>query len=107
MRKQTTAKLMSAAFAFTLVSTFAGITRAQNPRDKGAGAPAATEGKAPTISVASPKATPSVAADYVAPKKPLPPAVRVGVDATEPMPLTLNEAIKLALENNNDIATSR
>jgi len=54
MRKQTTAKLMSAAFAFTLVSTFAGITRAQNPKDNGA--PAATEGKAASTSAIDVKA---------------------------------------------------
>jgi HAE1 family hydrophobic/amphiphilic exporter-1 len=32
---------------------------------------------------------------------------RVGVEAADAMPLSLNEAIKLALENNNDIRTSR
>lgn len=32
---------------------------------------------------------------------------RVGVDATATVPITLNEAIRLALENNNDISTSR
>lgn len=34
-------------------------------------------------------------------------AARVGIDTTSPAPLTLQEAIALALENNNDIATSR
>ncbi len=32
---------------------------------------------------------------------------RVGVESADAMPLTLNEAIRLALENNNDIRTSR
>ncbi|HKR22555.1 MAG TPA: TolC family protein, partial [Pyrinomonadaceae bacterium] len=32
---------------------------------------------------------------------------RVGIDPTSPKPITLQEAIRLALENNNDIATSR
>ncbi len=32
---------------------------------------------------------------------------RVGVESADAMPLSLNEAIKLALENNNDIRTSR
>lgn len=32
---------------------------------------------------------------------------RVGVDGSDALPLSLNEAIKLALENNNDIRTSR
>ena len=34
-------------------------------------------------------------------------AARVGIDASAPAPMTLNEAIRLALANNNDIATSR
>ena len=34
-------------------------------------------------------------------------AARVGIDTTAPVPMTLQEAIRLALENNNDIATSR
>jgi outer membrane protein TolC len=41
------------------------------------------------------------------PAKSLPPGARVGIDASAPVPLTLQEAISLALENNNDIATSR
>jgi outer membrane protein TolC len=32
---------------------------------------------------------------------------RVGVESADAMPLSLNEAIKLALENSNDIRTSR
>ena len=32
---------------------------------------------------------------------------RVGVESADALPLSLNEAIKLALENNNDIRTSR
>src|SRR5215813_15623463 len=32
---------------------------------------------------------------------------RVGVESADAMPLSLNEAIRLALENNNDIRTSR
>src|SRR5215813_1051418 len=32
---------------------------------------------------------------------------RVGVESANAMPLSLNEAIRLALENNNDIRTSR
>src|SRR5262245_14316679 len=32
---------------------------------------------------------------------------RVGVESADALPLSLNEAIRLALENNNDIRTSR
>ncbi len=38
--------------------------------------------------------------------KPIAPE-RVGVESADAMPLSLNEAIRLALENNNDIRTSR
>ena len=40
-------------------------------------------------------------------KKVSPPSPRVGIDSAGPVPLSLHEAIKLALENNNDISISR
>lgn len=51
--------------------------------------------------------TPAIAPNYEAPKKPLPPIERVGVDASDALPMTLDEAIRMALENNNDIDASR
>lgn len=54
-----------------------------------------------------PENLPAVATDYEAPNRPLPPVERVGVDAGDALPLTLNEAIRLALEHNNDIDASR
>jgi outer membrane protein len=45
----------------------------------------------------------AVAPDYQAPERALPSAERVGVDVSNQTSLSLNEAIKLALENNNDI----
>jgi len=50
---------------------------------------------------------PPVAPNFEAPSRPLPSAERVGVDVAEQLPLTLNEAIALALQNNNDIDGSR
>ncbi len=50
---------------------------------------------------------PPVAPNFEAPPRPLPSAERVGVDVANQMPLTLNEAIALALANNNDIDGSR
>ena len=50
---------------------------------------------------------PPVAPNFEAPNRPLPSAERVGVDVTNQLPLTLEEAIRLALENNNDIDSSR
>jgi hypothetical protein len=56
---------------------------------------------------ALPKRIPMIAADYVAPEKQPPSLERVGVNDGDALPLSLNEAIRLALENNNDIHASR
>ncbi len=50
---------------------------------------------------------PPVAPDFQAPIRPLPSAERVGVDMMNQLPMTLEEAIEKALQNNNDIDTSR
>ncbi|HEV7375006.1 MAG TPA: TolC family protein [Pyrinomonadaceae bacterium] len=50
---------------------------------------------------------PPVAPGYQAPTRPLPSAERVGVDVSDQTPLTLNDAIRLALKNSNDIDESR
>jgi outer membrane protein TolC len=54
-----------------------------------------------------PTEPPPVAPNFRAPARPLPSAERVGVDVSDQMPLTLNDAIALALQNNNDIDGSR
>jgi HAE1 family hydrophobic/amphiphilic exporter-1 len=54
-----------------------------------------------------PTEPPPVAPNFEAPQRPLPSAERVGVDMSNQLPITLNEAIGLALENNNDIDGSR
>jgi HAE1 family hydrophobic/amphiphilic exporter-1 len=48
-----------------------------------------------------------VAPNFEAPVRPLPTADRVGVDVTNQLSLTLEQAIELALTNNNDIDVSR
>lgn len=50
---------------------------------------------------------PAVAPNYKAPERELPSVERVGVEVGEPFALTLDEAIRLALENNNDIEATR
>jgi outer membrane protein TolC len=50
---------------------------------------------------------PPVAPNFQAPVRPLPSAERVGVDIANQLPMTLDEAIELALQNNNDIDTSK
>ncbi|HEX8186978.1 MAG TPA: TolC family protein, partial [Pyrinomonadaceae bacterium] len=54
-----------------------------------------------------PTEPPPVAPNFEAPSRPLPSAERVGVDMSEQAPLSLNDAIALALQNNNDIDASR
>src|SRR5260370_41916633 len=51
---------------------------------------------------------PAIAVDYRAnASKPLPSVSRVGVDTNEQQPLTLREAIAMALRNNKDIEVAR
>ena len=50
---------------------------------------------------------PPVAPDYRAPQKPLPELNRVGVDMNHQRPLSLREALSMALENNKDIEVAR
>ncbi len=79
-------------------------------------APTPTPSALPTPSAAAtpplpnaqlPSEPPPIAPDFQAPSRPLPSAERVGVDLANQLPLTLEEAITLALRNNNDIDTSR
>ena len=50
---------------------------------------------------------PAIAPDYRAEQKPLPELGRVGVDMEKQRPLSLHEALALALENNKDIEVAR
>jgi HAE1 family hydrophobic/amphiphilic exporter-1 len=64
----------------------------------------ATGGVAPAV---LPDEPPPVAPNFQAPSRPLPDANRVGVDIANQLPMTLEEAITLALRNNNNIDISR
>ena len=50
---------------------------------------------------------PEVAPDFKAPQKPLPELKRVGVEMDQQRPLSLREALAMALENNKDIEVAR
>jgi HAE1 family hydrophobic/amphiphilic exporter-1 len=50
---------------------------------------------------------PAVAPNYEATERELPSAERVGVESGEPQTLTLDDAVRMALENNNDIEATR
>ncbi|HEX8706695.1 MAG TPA: TolC family protein [Pyrinomonadaceae bacterium] len=54
-----------------------------------------------------PPDAPPIAPNFQAPQRPLPSAERVGVNVADQAPLTLNDAIRLALKNSNDIDESR
>jgi HAE1 family hydrophobic/amphiphilic exporter-1 len=62
---------------------------------------------APTPTVESQLDVPPVAPEYRAPQSPLPELERVGVDLDKQQPLSLREALGLALENNKDIEVAR
>ena len=54
-----------------------------------------------------PSDPPPVAPNFEAAQRPLPSAERVGVDVSDQLSLTLNDAVRFALQNNNDIDASR
>lgn len=74
----------------------------------GQGAAGQNVGGSSIISPAQlPTEPPAIAPGYEAPLRPLPSAERIGVDVGEQTPLTLNDAIALALQNNNDLDAAR
>ncbi|HEX8748473.1 MAG TPA: TolC family protein [Pyrinomonadaceae bacterium] len=54
-----------------------------------------------------PQEPPPIAPNFRAEPRPLPSAERVGVNVADQVPLSLNDAIRLALRNSNDIDQSR
>jgi outer membrane protein TolC len=54
-----------------------------------------------------PQEPPTIEPNFESPNRPLPSAERVGVDVSAQTPLSLNEAITMALENNNNIETAQ
>jgi HAE1 family hydrophobic/amphiphilic exporter-1 len=97
-------------------STPAGTTAAPQTGTTGNGAPANGVQQSPTQNVGVsggiapaelPAEPPPIAPNFKAQERPLPSAERVGVDINDQTPMTLNEAIGLALQNNNDIDGTR
>lgn len=71
-------------------------------------APGQNVGVSPGVAPAQlPTEPPPVAPDFKAPLRPLPSAERVGVDVADQAPMTLEDAITMALQNSNDIDVSR
>ncbi|MFZ0750901.1 MAG: efflux RND transporter permease subunit [Pyrinomonadaceae bacterium] len=70
--------------------------------------PVASPTPAPMISAQQTLKLPTIAIDYRADAtKPLPALTRIGVDVDQQKPITLREAIVLALSNNKDIEVAR
>src|SRR5204862_127608 len=62
----------------------------------------------PAVSAQQTLKVPSIAADFKSDAKaPMPSLARVGVDTSDSQPLSLREAIALALQNNKDIEVAR
>ncbi len=61
-------------------------------------------GVVPTV---LPDEPPPIAPNFEAPVRPLPSADRIGVDVANQLPISLQDAITLALQNNNDIDSSK
>lgn len=87
-----------------VVSMLAGSGVSQTP------GPTISPSPTPVVSIPSvvlPDEPPPVAPNFKAPIRPLPSAERVGVDNANQLSLSLEEAIEMALKNNNDIDASR
>ncbi len=82
----------------TLILVVSTGTKAQKP----------TPTQSPGVSAEQALKVPTIATDYRAnPSQPLPPLTRIGVDTNEQQPLSLREAIAMALQNNKDIEVAR
>ena len=97
----------SAASAVNLLVTVAAVLLITSPRAFGQES-IALPSPSPVVLTQQNLNVPTVAIDYRADaNQPLPALSRVGVDTNEQQPLTLREAIALALTNNKDIEVAR
>jgi HAE1 family hydrophobic/amphiphilic exporter-1 len=69
--------------------------------------PTPAQQPAPTVAPEKLQGVPSIASDYKSDNRNLPDLGRVGVNMLDQRTLTLEEAISMALENNNDIEVTR
>ena len=98
-----TASLLGSMFKIFIISACLIMVGAHQVR-----AQAAADSATPAISAQQTLKAPAIAVDYKTDAKTtLPSLARVGVDANEQQPLTLREAIALALQNNKDIEVAR
>jgi outer membrane protein TolC len=100
-----TAAFIAAACALQAVCAHAQQDGAYERRP--ANLPVAKASLTPPKANPLPDAPPAVAPNYEARKRALPAVERVGVEVSEALPLTLEDVIRMALENNNDIEATR
>jgi HAE1 family hydrophobic/amphiphilic exporter-1 len=89
------------SFVFALILTVAASAQVPSPVISPTPIPIATP---PPTNASEP---PPVAPNFEAPPRPLPSADRVGVDLSNQLSLTIDQAIDLALKNNNNIEIAR
>jgi HAE1 family hydrophobic/amphiphilic exporter-1 len=97
------ASLMGSSFRILLIAAGVLLLISHSTRAQSAAV-------SPTPAVAAPQSlqVPSVAVDYRADtKSPMPSLTRVGVDTNDQQPMSLREAIAMALQNNKDIEIAR
>jgi HAE1 family hydrophobic/amphiphilic exporter-1 len=98
-----TASLLGSMFKILIITACLIFVGAHQVR-----AQASADSPAPAISARQTLKVPAIAVDFKADAKtPLPSLARVGVDANEQQPLSVREAIALALQNNKDIEVAR
>jgi len=90
---------------FIAVLVLAGSTSAQDPAPSPTATPAITDKQ--QVAPERLQGVPAIAPNYRSDDRSLPDLGRVGVDMLDQRSLTLNDAIRLALENNNDIEVTR
>lgn len=90
---------------FIAVILAAGSAAAQDPTPSPTATPPVDDKQA--VPPERLQGVPPIAPDYRSDDRSLPDLGRVGVDMLDQRPLTLNDAISLALENNNDIEVTR
>src|SRR5688572_24868177 len=98
--------LLRAPLWLILMVSAAGVSFGQDA------APTPTPSPTPVENILTPPATlpgdpPPVAPNFASPLRPMPSTERVGVNNADQLSMTVEDAIRLALENNNDIDISR
>jgi len=90
---------------FIAVLVLAGSISAQDPAPSPTATPAVSDKQ--QVAPERLQGVPAIAPNYRSDDRSLPDLGRVGVDMLDQRSLTLNDAIRLALENNNDIEVTR